>query len=290
MWCRCEPHDKHFPAADRLIPESPARHRVSAAIILRSASGEAQSMTGLFIRGGWHQGFGPYYDRFPIDDRLTVFQAVIAFGADTNPNDPIIASLYGSSNGQRSTTISDVMTLKTVEGMRNRKRALEEYSPQAAAIYRQMKEEYKTGSFPPERLEYCGDSPDTLDFTRCVYRLDQVLSLIRRRGDRGWLIEKLVASDAATAVRDTAPPKSAETTAPPQSTLSKTGTPTEFAAAYIARERDAGRGPKQSGENSLLEAWQTAGRIGHRAELRETFKTQMNGSAPGRGRPRKIAK
>jgi hypothetical protein len=235
-----------------------------------------------FIRGGWDQGFGRY-DRYPINDRITVFEAVLALGADTNPNSPIIASLYGSLGGRRLTTLGDVMKLETVEGMENRKRAIEGWSAQGAALYHQMEAEYKAGHFTPERMEYCADSPGTPDFTRCVYSLDQVQQLTQRRGDEGWLIRKLFTEKVASI-----PPvpgsntteATAEDVEPWLSALPRTGSLSQFVKEYVTMASQ----PTQRG---LEVAWKKVGRDGHREELRAAFKNKMGDSAPRRGRPKK---
>jgi hypothetical protein len=62
----------------------------------------------------------------------------------------------------------------------------------------------------------------------------------------------------------------------------------QFAAAFIDKERGAGREPRQSG---LEKAWHNAGRTGHRDALRAAFKEQL--AAAGKfvrvGRPKKLA-
>jgi len=78
--------------------------------------------------------------------------------------------------------------------MQNRERAIGTFSDRANAIYRELKEEFKAGRLDPLRREWCTDRPYVLDFTRCVFGVDQVLPIVRRRGDTSWLIGKLLAA------------------------------------------------------------------------------------------------
>jgi hypothetical protein len=65
--------------------------------------------------------------------------------------------------------------------------------------------EFEAGRLEPLRRERYTeqpgiDHPDVLDFSRCVFSADQVLSLIRRGSDAGRLIDELLgAHDAAAA-------------------------------------------------------------------------------------------
>lgn len=159
-------------------------------------------MQRLFIRGGWvgvgtrdlvnYTGlpsrslYGPFFFRFPVDNRHTAYEWAMVL-ADRHPYPPHIFVLLGD------------LKAATVAGMQSRKRAIEKLSDQANAIYRELKTEAEAGHVDPLRREWCTDSPDLLDFTRCVFSVEQVLPIVRRRRDTGWLIGKLLAADSATA-------------------------------------------------------------------------------------------
>jgi hypothetical protein len=80
----------------------------------------------------------------------------------------------------------------TAAGMENREHAVENISDQSKAIFRELKIEFEAGRLDPLRREWCTDC-DAEDFTRSTFGLDQVLMVIQRRGDTGWLIGKLLA-------------------------------------------------------------------------------------------------
>ena len=167
-----------------------------------ASAGRAQ--TGLFIRGGWvplhkHErnraglpsrfGGGPFYFRFPIDDRATAYEWAMTL-ADQHPYAYPLAFLHCPD-------MDDLMA-KTIEGVKARERAIDD-NEQAAGIYRELRAEVGAGRLHPLRTERCHarpgiDPPNLLDFTRYVFGLDQVLPLVRRRGDTGWLIGKLLAA------------------------------------------------------------------------------------------------
>jgi hypothetical protein len=147
-------------------------------------------MRRLFIHGGWagdtrfglnYAGlpsrafWGPFFFRFPIGDRHTVYEWATAL-ADRHPYPPHLGDMKAA----------------TVAGMRRRESAINIYSDQANAIYHELKIEFDADRLRPLRREWCMDRPDVLDFTRCLLSLDQVLSIVRRRGDGGWLIGKLL--------------------------------------------------------------------------------------------------
>jgi hypothetical protein len=147
--------------------------------------------TGLFIRGGWDRSVrrgkcytglpsrrpldgGPFFFRFWIDNRLIAYEWAMVL-ADHHPYLPWFGDLKG----------------KTTEDMQKRESRL--VSETAWAIYHELEAEFEARRLSPLRREFCADEPRMLDFTRCVFGLDQVLTLIRRRGDTGWLIGKLLA-------------------------------------------------------------------------------------------------
>jgi hypothetical protein len=163
--------------------------------------------TGLFIPGGWARdpvwggkncaGWpstrwgSPFFFRFPIADRHTAYEWAMVL-ADVHPYAGI-ASLFGSEADLKE---------KTIAGMHGRERAIEGVSEQANGIYRELSAQFEGGRLEPLRREWCTDRPGidrpyVLDFTRCVFALDQVLRLIRRRGDTGRLIGKLLAASRA---------------------------------------------------------------------------------------------
>jgi hypothetical protein len=137
--------------------------------------------TGLFIRGGWNGDnfWGRYYYRFPIGDRHTGYEWAIAL-ADRHPYHPWLGELKGGA----------------VSDMRHRAEMLE-MSPLANAVYRELRAEVEADRLIPLRRAYCTDRPEVLDFTMSVFGMDQVLVLVRRREDAGWLIGKLLSMDTA---------------------------------------------------------------------------------------------
>jgi hypothetical protein len=156
-------------------------------------------MTELFIRGGWAgkrdprrgQTFsglpsrsftGPFFFRFPIGNRHTAYEWAMVL-ADRHPYSPWFGATHAA----------------TAAGMQSREHAVETFSDQANALYRELRTEFKAGRLDPLRREWCTDRPDLLDFTRCVFSLDQVLAIVRRRGDTGWLIGRLLAADHGAA-------------------------------------------------------------------------------------------
>lgn len=163
----------------------------------------AQTQAGLFIRGGWtpfHKrernriglpsrfGVGPFYFRFPIAEKHTAYEWVMAL-ADQHPYAYPIASLFSSGWAD--------LQAETIAGMRARERAID-YNEQAAGIYRDLKAEVDARRLHPLRTERCVARPgidprNVPDFTRYVFSIDQVLPLIRRRRDKGWLVGKLIA-------------------------------------------------------------------------------------------------
>jgi hypothetical protein len=153
-------------------------------------------MQRLFIRGGWagkrdprfgltntglpSRSFrGPFFFRFPIGERHTVFEWAMAL-ADRHPYPHYFGVLFGD------------MKAEIVAGMRNRERAIALSDP-ANAIYRELKVEFESCRLDPLRREWCKDCLEALDFTRCVYSLDQVLPIVRRRQDTGRVVGKLLA-------------------------------------------------------------------------------------------------
>jgi hypothetical protein len=72
----------------------------------------------------------------------------------------------------------------------------------AKSIYYELKAEAEAGHLVSLRREWCTerpgiDPPNLLDFTRCVFGIEQVRSLLQRRGDTGRLIDELLASPPA---------------------------------------------------------------------------------------------
>jgi hypothetical protein len=149
-------------------------------------------MQGLFIPGGWagkrdprfgltRAGLpsrvfcGPFFFRFSIGDRHTAYEWAMVL-ADRHPYPPHFGDMKAA----------------TVAGMQNRKSGLKIFSDRANAIYLELKAEFEAGRLAPLRREWCTDRPDALDFTRCTFGLYQVLPIIRRRGDGGRLIGKLL--------------------------------------------------------------------------------------------------
>jgi len=152
-------------------------------------------VTGLFIRGAWDGPpfrRGPFYFRFPIEVRHTAYEWSMAL-ADRHPYARYLSAIYG-----------DIKTA-TLAGMQSRKRAIEKVSDQANAFYREIEIEVADRRLDPLRREWCSDRPQVLDFTRCVFGLDQVLAIVRRRGDEGWLIRKLLAASDRSAQADPEP-------------------------------------------------------------------------------------
>jgi hypothetical protein len=117
---------------------------------------------------------GPFFFRFWIGNRLIAYEWAMVL-ADHHPYLPWFGDIKG----------------KTTEDMQKRESRL--VSETAWAIYHELKAEFEAKRLSPLRREFCADEPRMLDFTRCVFGLDQVLTLIRRRGDTGWLIGKLLA-------------------------------------------------------------------------------------------------
>jgi hypothetical protein len=124
---------------------------------------------------------GPFFFRFPIGDRHTAYEWAMAL-CDRHP--------------YRPPHFGDNIKAATLVGMDNRESVLRIY---ANTIYRALKAEFKAGRLEPMRREWCTDHRDVLDFTRCVYSLEQVLPIIQRRGDTGWLIGKLLVADCGVA-------------------------------------------------------------------------------------------
>lgn len=153
--------------------------------------------TGFFVPGG-EPVEGPLRvypsdPDYPITERHTAYEWVMVL-ADRLPYAHWVADLYGPRGD---------LTAGTIGGMQARESAVEA-SEQAKAIYYALKREVDAGRLVPLREEWCIDRPgidppDVPDFTRSVFGLDQVLPLVRRRGDAGVLIGKLLA-----AVRDSA--------------------------------------------------------------------------------------
>ena len=149
----------------------------------------------LFIRGGWighkqprigrvntglpSRFWGAFFPRYSVRDQHTAYEWAMLLG-DRHPYPAI--NLFGEVRSE------------TVAGMNARERALEGYADQINAIYREMKIEFEAGRLDPLRREWCTDLHGTLDFTRCIFSRSQVLSIVARRGDTGWLINKLFAS------------------------------------------------------------------------------------------------
>jgi hypothetical protein len=147
----------------------------------------------LFIRGGWprndpwarqyYTGLpsrafrGPFYFRFLIGDRLSGYEWGMVLG-DRHPYVP----WYGD------------VSQATFEQMRKREDLIEADSPRGYAIYRELKAEVEGDRLIPLRREWCIDRRNVVDCTRTIFGLDQVLPIVRRRGDHGWLIDKLLAA------------------------------------------------------------------------------------------------
>jgi hypothetical protein len=111
----------------------------------------------------------------------------MALFGEIHPYAHCIADLWGPGE----------LAADTIPGMQARERALEGCSEETKAIYYAMKAEFHAGKLEPLRREWCIerpgiDPPDVPDFTRHVFDIDQVLSLIRRRGDTGRLIDALI--------------------------------------------------------------------------------------------------
>jgi len=142
--------------------------------------------TGFFVPGGSEEGF-PTDPDYPITDRHTAYEWAMAL-ADVHPYAHWVASVHGSSGE---------LAAETIAGKKARQRAIDN-TEQAAGIYRELKGEVKAGRLYPRRTERCIarpgiDPPNEPDFTRYVFGLDQILPLIRRRGDDGQLIGELLA-------------------------------------------------------------------------------------------------
>jgi hypothetical protein len=151
--------------------------------------------TGFFIRGAWagkKWGAGPFFFRFPITDRQTAYEWAMAL-ADRHPYPSWFSVGFGDIRAQ------------TAAGMRARRRALETVSPLADAIYRELGAEFEAGRLVPLKRAYCADNSDVLDFTNCMFELGPVLDLVRRRGDGGWLIGKLLQARDSIATHTTPP-------------------------------------------------------------------------------------
>jgi hypothetical protein len=158
--------------------------------------------TGVFVPGGTADGISHYPD-YPITDRHTAYEWAMALGAEVHPYAHCIADLFGD------------LTADTLPGKEARERAVEtwpsitegqggaeQFLPKA--IYYTLKAEFDTGRLKPLRPEWCTDRPgidppDVLDFSRCVFGIEQVLPLLRRRGDTGRLIGELLAAADRTA-------------------------------------------------------------------------------------------
>jgi hypothetical protein len=149
--------------------------------------------TGYFIRGKWDGkawGAGPFYFRFRITERQTAYEWAMAL-ADRHPYASFLSVWFGDMKAQ------------TKAGMRARRKALAILSPLADALYRELEEEYEAGRLVLLKRAYCADNPDALDFTNCMFGIGPVLDLVRRRGDRGWLINKLLKACESIATDET---------------------------------------------------------------------------------------
>jgi hypothetical protein len=221
-------------AGVRLEPVPPDRTR-PAQSSLDGGTGAGR----VFIRGGWkplhkHEqnfvglpsrfGVGPFHFRFPIADRHTAYEWAMVL-ADRHPYAHPVKSLFGDIAGE------------TIEGMQARERAIDG-SEQAAGIFRDLKAEVEAGRLVPLRTERCCarpgiDTPNLPDFTRYLFGIDQVLLLVRRRGDAGWLIGKLLAASDRTSdeLRFTAPPETKPLKRAPESEIHRAITEVYDAAA-----------------------------------------------------------
>jgi hypothetical protein len=236
--------------------------------------------TGFYIPGGMvrerlfpGEPVFPTDPEFPITERHTAYEWAMALGADEHPYAHRIAELFGPRG---------LLHAPTIEGMKARENALEswpnEIEPeerlQPRAIYYALRAEVEAGHLEPLRREWCIDRPgldppDVPDFTRSVFGIEQILPLVRRRGDSGQLIRKLLAPDAGESVADEAiqaaldgakepqhwvlPTASTSVgqvvhAEPPPSRLPVTGSIAQFVAAYIK----SAAAPSQK---ELVRAW-----------------------------------
>jgi hypothetical protein len=143
---------------------------------------------------------------YPIRDRHSAYEWAMTLGAEVHPHGHYIADLFGSRGDLRADTVA---------GMQARESAAEGWSEQTKAIYYALKAEFEAGDLKPLRREWCADRlgidpADILDFTRCVFGFDQVLALIRRRGETGRLIGELLAADSTLEEKAAAVPPEAE--------------------------------------------------------------------------------
>jgi hypothetical protein len=137
---------------------------------------------------------------YPIRERHSAYEWSMTLGAEVHPYGHCIADRFGSNRELRAGTVA---------GMQARERAVEGWSDQARAIYCVLKAEFEAGRIEPLRRAWCldpagVDSP-VPDFSRYVFGIEEVLQLIRRRGDTGKLIGELLAAQDRTA--DTVPPE-----------------------------------------------------------------------------------
>jgi hypothetical protein len=137
---------------------------------------------------------------YPIRESHTAYEWSVALGGEVHPYGHCIANRFGSRGELRADTIA---------GMEARERAAEGWSGRARAIYHMLKDGFAAGCLEPLRREWCTDpagiNPPVLDFSRYVLGIEQVLQLIRRRGDTGKLIGELLAAQERTAA--TIPPE-----------------------------------------------------------------------------------
>lgn len=160
---------------------------------------------GVYIPGGMVRldAFGkpfPTEAESPIEQQHTAYEWAMALGADINPYAPCLADGWGPRG---------LLKAPTIEGMKARESLIEDWVDETGPevklrcrdIYLTFRTEFDAGHLKPQRLEWCIDRPGidppkVLDFSRCVFGIEQVLPLVQRRGDTGWVIERLARSEA----------------------------------------------------------------------------------------------